>query len=53
MDQESARSSATALGEACRQAGLILRNYDDPHYAQVLAECRRAGIRVDDLLART
>jgi len=51
MDQETAQRSATALGEACRAAGLTLRNYEDPHYAQVLAECERAGVTMGSLLA--
>jgi len=50
MDQDNARRSASALGEACREAGLTLRNYEDPHYAQVLAECDRAGVPVGGLL---
>ena len=53
MDQEQAKTEAKRIGHAAQDAGLTVRNPDDPKLSELLAECRRAGVRVDDLLAPT
>jgi hypothetical protein len=51
MDQETAKAEAARIGHNARDAGITLSNPDDPTLAELMAECRRNGVRVDGLLA--
>lgn len=50
MDQEKARTEAARIGRNARDAGIVLSSPDNPKLCELLAECRRLGVDVDDLL---
>jgi hypothetical protein len=52
MDQERRNAEARRVGEAAREAGITLDDYENPCTSQLMAQCIVLGISFPTLIAR-